>query len=784
MRVYDFSSSVENIAIRQSGFEPQYFPEEKIRILEVPDFPSLGKITALRFIEWCQKNPTGVISLPTGKTPEHFIHWTWSILNNWDSKDTKKLLEKYEMDTSSKPDMSSFIFVQIDEFFPMNPQQENSFVWYIKNFYIRKFGLDENKTVLINAWTTGCKHGENLGELFPDGKIDLSLRYRQPVNQMEQLQQKAIFSADQYAMEYEQKIRDLGGIGFFLGGIGPDGHIGFNIKGSDHFSTTRLAPINYETAAAAATDLGGIDSARGKVVMTIGLQTITFNPSTTAIIIAAGESKAAVIRDAIVNETSLEYPATVLRKLKGSCFYLTSGATKLLEERTIRKLEKKPHLSSVDVNRIIIDIAVKNGKTLESLTESDFCQDQKGMFLFNKEKDVLSLSKSVSSLLKEKIEKGTRTIENCVFLHTEPHHDDIMLGYMPYIIHLVRTPLNKHYFATLTSGFTSVTNDYVVLQLKNLENFLETKQFRQLFDSEYFNPDDIVARIRDVYHYLDGVASDSPDIQNEAMARRMLRNLVAIVNSYDTHAIKRKISWFFRYFENSYPGKKDISDVQLLKGMIREWEEELLWGHLGFNCENIFHLRLPFYTGDIFTRKPQLNEDIVPVLSLIEKVRPDIITVAMDPEASGPDTHYKVFQAIAEALALYLKKHPDRPVRVWGYRNIWYRFHPSEADIIVPVSMNSFAIMKSAFHICFGSQTSASFPSYEYDGPFCDLAQRIMVQQYSALKICLGRDFFYSNEIPRLRATRGLVFLRDMSVDEFFTEARYMKQLTENSQDI
>ncbi|MGB9642055.1 MAG: glucosamine-6-phosphate deaminase [Candidatus Ratteibacteria bacterium] len=784
MRIYDFSSSVEDIAIKQSEFRPQYFPEEKIRILEVVDFPSLGKITALRFIEWCQKNPSGVISLPTGKTPEHFIHWTWFILNNWNSKDMKELLGKYGIDTSSKPDMSSLIFVQIDEFFPMNPEQENSFIWYIKNFYVKKFGLDENKAILINAWTTGCKQGENLGKLFPDGKIDLSLRYRHPANQLEQLQQKAIFSADQYAMEYEQKIRDLGGIGFFLGGIGPDGHIGFNIKGSDHFSTTRLAPINYETAAAAATDLGGIELARGKVVMTIGLQTITFNPSATAIIIAAGESKAPVVRDAIVNESSSEYPATVLRKLKGSCFYLTSGATKLLEERTIRKLEKKSQLSSIDINRIIIDIAVKNGKNLESLIESDFCQNKKGTFLFNKERDIVSLSKSVASLLKERIDRGTRTIENCIFLHTEPHHDDIMLGYMPYIIHLVRTPSNKHYFATLTSGFTSVTNNYVVLQLKNLENFIETKQFKQLFESEYFNPDDIVSRIRDVYHYLDGIASDSPDIQKEATARRMLRNLVAIVNSYNTQAIKRKISWFFRYFENSYPGKKDISDVQLLKGMIREWEEELLWGHLGFNCENIFHLRLPFYTGDIFTRKPQLKEDIVPVLSLIEKVKPDIITVAMDPEASGPDTHYKVFQAIAEALALYLKKYPDRSVRVWGYRNIWYRFHPAEADIIVPVSMNSFAIMKSAFHICFGSQTSASFPSYEYDGPFCDLAQRIMAQQYAALKICLGRDFFYSNEIPRLRATRGLVFLRDMSPDEFFAEARYMKQVTENLQDM
>ncbi len=49
----------------------------------------------------------------------------------------------------------------------------------------------------------------------------------------------------------ERKIRDMGGIGFFLGGIGPDGHIGFNIKGSDHYFTTRLCPTNYETQAAA-----------------------------------------------------------------------------------------------------------------------------------------------------------------------------------------------------------------------------------------------------------------------------------------------------------------------------------------------------------------------------------------------------------------------------------------------------------------------------------------------------------------------------------------------------
>src|SRR5450830_146245 len=113
----------------------------------------------------------------------------------------------------------------------------------------------------------------------------------------------------------------MGGIGFFLGGIGPDGHIGFNIRGSDHYSTTRLIPINYETAAAAATDLGGIELARQKVVITVGLRTIARNFSATVLITAAGESKAKVVKDAIESEPSVLYPATALQGLAGARFY-------------------------------------------------------------------------------------------------------------------------------------------------------------------------------------------------------------------------------------------------------------------------------------------------------------------------------------------------------------------------------------------------------------------------------------------------------------------------------
>ena len=124
----------------------------------------------------------------------------------------------------------------------------------------------------------------------------------------------------------------LGGIGFFLGGIGPDGHIAFNVRGSDHYSTTRLTATNYETQAAAATDLGGIEVSRNRLVITIGLGTITFNRDATAIIFAAGEAKASMVKNALENEPDVLWPGTALQKLKNARFYLTRGAASTLHD--------------------------------------------------------------------------------------------------------------------------------------------------------------------------------------------------------------------------------------------------------------------------------------------------------------------------------------------------------------------------------------------------------------------------------------------------------------------
>jgi len=82
--VYDGTSSVEEVELAKIGRKLRYSPTEKIDVIEVDNFPLLGKLSALRFIEWVQKNPGGVISLPTGKTPEHFIKWVSRILERWE----------------------------------------------------------------------------------------------------------------------------------------------------------------------------------------------------------------------------------------------------------------------------------------------------------------------------------------------------------------------------------------------------------------------------------------------------------------------------------------------------------------------------------------------------------------------------------------------------------------------------------------------------------------------------------------------------------------------------
>lgn len=524
-----------------------------------------------------------------------------------------------------------------------------------------------------------------------------------------------------------------------------------------------------------------MEVARNRLVITIGLDTITYNPDSVAIIMAAGDAKANIVRDSVQNEISNQYPATVLQKLKNSRFYLTHGAVLRLEERRYVDMEQESKLSQRSIERSIINLAIDKGKNLTALTDSDLKSDKFGKLVLNRTKrSAQDIGKEVYKNIESRFERGMEFLDDERFLHTAPHHDDIMLGYLPYLNHLVRTPQNKHHFTYLTSGFTAVTNTYMLEILNDLKENLESGIFKKRFLNHYFDPNYEEGKKRDVNLYLDGIAAHSRTLKQEAISRRLLRNMVEIYEEDNVTYLNDRVDELINYFKTQYPGKKDIPHVQKLKGMLREWEVEVLWGHFGFDPSHVSHLRLGFYQGNIFTENPELNRDVLPVYNLPKDYKPSIVTVALDPEGSGPDTHYKVLQAISEALKMYEKENGAKNIKVWGCRNVWYRFHPAEANIYVPVSLNSFAILEKSFNYSFGSQKNASFPSYELDGPFSRLAQKIQVDQYRKIRCCLGRDYSLNHEVPRVRAATGMVFLKEMELSEFHSYSAELRKLTEN----
>ena len=763
---------VEKDFFKLSGSKAQ---TTKIPYISVDNFPNLGFFTALKFLEWVSENPKGLISLPTGKTPEYFIKWTQYLLKNWDKANGQDLLKKYNLHKLKRPDLSELNFIQIDEFYPINSKQHNSFYNYINEFYIKGFGLNTENCLLIKTEEIELARNKHISEVIPENKVDLSLRYREAKTFHEQIQQESIFAIDNWCTKYETKIREKGGIGFFLGGIGPDGHIAFNTRGSDHNSTTRLTATNFETQAVVASDLGGIEVSRNRLVITIGLDTITYNPDAVAIIFAAGEAKAEQVKNALENEASNVYPATVLQKLKNARFYITKGAGILLED-SVQEYYKSGDWTDDKTERAIIDLCKKLDKYAHHLSYEDLKNDKFCKLIPNLSLDKV---KFVENRVISKLKAGLSPKSKQVFYHTGPHHDDIMLGILPHVNRLLRDESNKAVFSILTSGFTAVTNNFVIDILNDSLQFLENGNIQMVNYPDFFEQGYKLKWDKDVYHYLNKVASGEPHERRRGLAHRIVRAVVQIYNSKSISDLKQDINHCLSVLKNSYEGQKNPVEIQKLKGMIREFEEELVWAHFGIQVKNVHHLRLGFYTGDIFTEQPTISRDVEPILKELRKIKPTIISLAFDPEGSGPDTHYKVLEAIAEAVKLWGQEEDISELKIWGYRNVWYRFHPAEANVIVPVSLNSLATLDTAFTSCYLSQVDASFPSYMLDGKFSELTKRIWVEQLKLIQLVLGKNYFYENENSKIRSSHGLLFFKEMNVEEFLSQARELEKSME-----
>ncbi|WP_321370252.1 glucosamine-6-phosphate isomerase [uncultured Draconibacterium sp.] len=743
----------------------------KIPYITTESFPKLGLLSALSFLEWASKNPNGVACLPTGKTAQYFLDFTHLLLDNWNNKKGKDFLEKYGLADVKKPDLSELTFVQMGEFFPINPEQHNSLFNYAQKQYIDGLGFNKEKALLINSEDIKLAEGKHYSDIFPDYKIDLSLRYREAKTHQEQLQQESIFKIDNWCTAYENKIRDKGGIGFFLSGIGPDGLIAFNTRGSDHFSSTRLTETNFETQAITAADLGGIEVSKNRLVVTIGLGTLTFNPENKAIVYAAGEAIADTIKASLENEPCVTYPATALHKLKNARFYLTEGAAVTLED-SIECYYTCTPWNHQKTERAVIELCKKINKfgsklDLEDLKADKYCS----MIPDLNENTVQSVIDSILA----KLHKGMKKEVDQVYYHTGPHHDDIMLGIMPSTNRQSRDASNELHFSVATSGFTAVTNTFLYNLLVDTKDLMNQGKIEMINFPDFFKDGYKYKWDKDIYHYLDNIAAQDEEEKRRGVCHRVVRALVSIWGINNEEELRETIFEVLTSLKNTYDGGKNPPKIQKLKGMIREFEEELVWAHYGIMVKNVHHLRLGFYSGE-----SNYDKDILPILEDFRKYKPTVISLAMDPQGSGPDTHYKVLMAIAKAVEDWSKEEDLSNLRIVGYRNVWFKYNPWDVEVIVPVSLNSLATLGKSFSECYITQVNASFPSYQLDGKFSDLTQRVWFDQHKQIQLLLGKNFFYQNESPLLRATHGVIYHRELTVEQFLEEAQKLGKAMEN----
>lgn len=390
----------------------------------------------------------------------------------------------------------------------------------------------------------------------------------------------------------------------------------------------------------------------------------------------------------------------------------------------------------------------------------------------------LTEPKAVTAVIdhvKIKLQRGVKPFENEVIFNTGPHHDDIMLGIMPIINRQLRCPSNEVHFGIATSGYNSVNNDYLSQAIADTLSYLRQGEIQMVNYPDFFELGYRLKRDKDVYHYLDNVAGKNSHEMRRGFCHRFLRNAVGIWHPNNLDELVARFEAAQQLLANEPQKAHDDPELQQLKGMIREFEEELVWAYTGVSVKNVHHLHLGFYKDS--HDFPNRERDVEPVLQQLRAIKPTTISVIMDPMNVGPtNTHYKVLQTIAKAIEAWNEEADLSQLKIMGYRNVWSTFALEETNIIVPVSLNNFAVIEKAFRDSYLTQVEAEFPNPNFDGTFSELSESIWVRQLKDVQLLLGKDYFYENQHPLIRATHGLIFLKQMNVEEFLHVADQMKR--------
>ena len=174
-----------------------------------------------------------------------------------------------------------------------------------------------------------------------------------------------------YCQEYERKILAAGGIDIQILGIGRTGHIGFNEPGSGIDSRTRMVALDRLTRRDAARDFRGEENVPAYAI-TMGVGTIL--QAKELALLAWGESKAAILREAIEGPQIDTVPASFLQRHSNCRCYIDEAAARELTRFRfpwkVGPVDWNPQL----IRKAVVSLASDLKKPVLRLRDEDYAE--------------------------------------------------------------------------------------------------------------------------------------------------------------------------------------------------------------------------------------------------------------------------------------------------------------------------------------------------------------------------------------------------------------------------
>ena len=484
---------------------------------------------------------------------------------------------------------------------------------------------------------------------------------------------------EKYCIEFENKIKEVGGIDLQLLGIGRNGHIGFNEPGTLKSSVTRKVRIEHTTRFDASEEFGGIDNVP-KEAISMGTKTIL--DARKIILVAWGSNKSKIIKRSIEEKENDIVPASLLQNHNNTLFVLDKDSAASLERSVcpwlytdINKLPIKRLSTTIigwdkeNIKKAVIWLSIKKKKPILLLTDEDY--NENGMSgIFEKYKSSYETNIEVFNMIQNTITgwpggkpnaddtskpERSRPSKKRVIIFS-PHPDDDVISMGGTFDRLIQQGHDVH-VAYQTSGNTAVWDDYIL---------------------EIFEQNNNISKA----------------ISKNANFLKMSNRYLKEIKGYTEQKID----------------KRGFEIMNEIKGSVRQSEAYQACKFLGLkNKKKIHFLEMPFYQKGRKKRKDISTNDINIVKDFIKKIKPHQIFAAGD--LSDPHgTHRLCLRAIYRSIEELKSFKFIKDCYVWLYKGAWNEWKVNDIEMAVPLSPDQVIKKRKAIFKHKSQKDGAVFP--------------------------------------------------------------------------